>query len=195
MTSPLASTSSLRLLPLRSRSSMRWRTSSRPNQGGGSDAPRTVNRAKVTSSSDGIGAWVTITEIEAIGDTAKDPTSNRYHGSIGLTGNSREASLSRDNAVDSDDKIWVRDGDTLTVTYYEADHTTIIDTDTAIIDAENPSISSISPSERRGDEGQLSGRVLQGYGRRGGLQHEQAARSRRCVRCGPSWRRRLPDQG
>ena len=116
------------------------------DQGAASDAPRTVNRAKVTSSSDGIGAWVTITEIVGIGDTDKDARSNVYHGSIGLTGNSREASQSRDDKDESNDKVWVRDGDTLTVTYYDADHTTIIDTDTATIDAENPSISGISPS-------------------------------------------------
>ena len=116
------------------------------DQGAASDAPRTVNRAKVTSSSDGIGAWVTITEIVAIGDTVKAPRSDKYHGSIGLTGNSREASQSRDDTDEANDKVWVRDGDTLTVTYYDSDHTTIIDTDTATIDAEDPSISGISPS-------------------------------------------------
>ena len=110
------------------------------DQDKGAGAGPDQNRAKVTSSSDSVGAWVTITEVKGVGSTSTAPTSNIYHGSVRLTGDSRDASNDK-NAV------WVRDGDTLTVTFYEDDHVTEIGSDTAIIDAEDPSISGVSPSD------------------------------------------------
>ena len=43
-------------------------------------------------------------------------------------------------------RVWVRDGDTITVEVYEDDNTTVITSDTATIDAQDPSISGLSPS-------------------------------------------------
>ena len=43
-------------------------------------------------------------------------------------------------------RVWVRDGDTITVEVYEDDNTTVITSDTATIDAEDPAISGLSPS-------------------------------------------------
>ena len=44
------------------------------------------------------------------------------------------------------ERVWVRDGDTITVEVYEDDNTTVITSDTATIDAQEPSISGLSPS-------------------------------------------------
>ena len=105
----------------------------------GTGAKKDKNRAKVTSSSDGVGAWVEISEVETPGKMTPSSVSNVYHGSVELTDDAREAS---DNA----NMVWVRDGDTLTVTFYEDDHVAEIDSDEATIDAENPSITGFDPS-------------------------------------------------
>ena len=98
---------------------------------------------RVTSSSDGIGEWVVVREVADIGSKAPSPTTSIYHGSIYLEPDSKIASA-------KDGQIGVRDGDTLTVTLYEADHVTVVDTDTATIDGEKPAILSISPGSTSG---------------------------------------------
>ena len=110
------------------------------NQRAGTTAGADQNRAKVTSSSDGVGEWVKLTEVVAIGSTTTNPTSNIYHGSIYLEPDSTKASK---NAGE----IGVRDGDTLTVAFYESNHVTVVDDDTATIDGEKPAILSVSPGD------------------------------------------------
>ena len=110
------------------------------DQRSGSTAPSDENRVRVTSSSDGIGEWVKVTEVADIGSRVPDPTSNIYHGSIYLEPDSKIASANLE-------QIGVRDGDTLTVTLYEDDHVTVVDDDTATIDGEKPAILSISPGD------------------------------------------------
>ena len=111
------------------------------DQRAGSTAPSDVNRVKVTSSSDGIGEWVPLTEVVKIGSTSTNPTSNIYHGSIYLEPDSTKASKAKG-------EIGVRDGDTLTVTLYEDDHVTVVDDDTATIDGEKPTILSVTPGNK-----------------------------------------------
>ena len=74
------------------------------------------------------------------GSTTTAPTSNIYHGSIYLEPDSSKASKNVG-------QIGVRDGDTLTVAFYESNHITVVDDDTATIDGEKPAILSISPGE------------------------------------------------
>ena len=109
-------------------------------RGGTATTLASNNRVKVTSSSDGIGEWVKVSEVAAIGSTLPSPTTNIYYGSIYLEPDSKIASAEKG-------KIGVRDGDTLTVTLYEDDHVTVVDTDTATIDGEKPAILSISPAD------------------------------------------------
>jgi hypothetical protein len=110
----------------------------------GSTVASTNNRVKVVSTSDSGGEWATISEVTSLGSayaTANlSPTSKIWAGGI---------ELSNDPAATSptDSKIWVQDGDTLTVTYYKSDHTTVIDSTTATIDATNPSITSVTPAD------------------------------------------------
>ena len=111
------------------------------NQRAGTTAGPDQNRAKVTSSSDGVGEWVEITEVAEIGSTNPHPTSNIYHGSIYLESDSAKASRNAE-------EIGVRDGDTLTVTFYEEDQITVVDSDTATIDGEKPAIVSVSPADK-----------------------------------------------
>ena len=73
-------------------------------------------------------------------DTADNaaPTSGYYYGSITVVGDSatgREVG-----------NIWARDGDTITVEFFESDHSEVIGSAEAIIDAVSPSISGIAPS-------------------------------------------------
>ena len=107
----------------------------------GTGAKKDKNRAKVTSSSDGVGAWVEISEVETPGITTASSVSDVYYGSVVLTDDAREASTNAN-------MVWVRDGDTLTVTFYEDDHVTEIDSDEATIDAEDPSITGFDPSNK-----------------------------------------------
>ena len=116
----------------------------------GTTVATTNNRAKVVSTSDSSGEWVTISEIAdpfasgntetALASLAADPNDKLFRGSITLSNDPQ--------ATDPDDgEVWVQDGDTLTVTLYKSDHTTVIDSTTATIDATNPAISSVSPAD------------------------------------------------
>ena len=113
------------------------------DQRAGTTAGSDQNRVKVTSSSDGIGEWVELMEVAEIGSMVSAPTSNIYRGTIYLEPDSSIASA-------KEKQIGVRDGDTLTVTLYEADHVTVVDDDTATIDGEMPAILSISPGSKAG---------------------------------------------
>ena len=109
------------------------------NPGEGAGAPSTENRAKVTSASDSVGEWITIGEVADEGDKTSDPTSNIYHGSIKLSDDAAAT-------ASGDDEIYVRDGETITVTFYDAGDEEV-GSDTATIDAENPLISDLSPAK------------------------------------------------
>ena len=107
--------------------------------GKGTGAGATQNRAKIFSNSDSVGEWVTITEVSGVGSESSAPQSNIYRGVIELSSDAKATQS-------GDGKVWVRDGDTMTVEVYEDDNTTVITSDTATIDAEDPSISGLSPS-------------------------------------------------
>ena len=112
----------------------------------GTGADDNQNRVRVFSESDPVGAWLTITEVANVGTTATAPTSDIYHGSVVLTDDPRDAVDSRgvnDKEDEILDEVSVRDGDTLTVEYYQDNHTTVIASDTATIDDEDPAIVSI----------------------------------------------------
>ena len=99
------------------------------------------NKAKVTSTSDPTGEWVTIDEVAALGATTpKSATSKIFGGQIILS--SDAAATARNDLT-----VWVQDGDTLTLTYYASDHTTVIDSTTASIDATSPTISNVVPAD------------------------------------------------
>ena len=115
------------------------------NRNRGTSAGADENRARVTSSSDGVGRWVTIREVEKIGSQTPAPETNIYHGSIILNSNSTAASR---DSTDEDPQIGVRDGDTLRVVFYQDDHVTEVDDDTATIDGQKPTIVSVSPSDK-----------------------------------------------
>ena len=108
--------------------------------GKGTGAGATQNRAKIFSNSDSVGEWVTITEVTLVGSTSTAPQTDTYWGAIEISSDSKAT-------ASGDGKVWVRDGDTITVEVYEDDNTTVITSDTATIDAENPSISGVSPSD------------------------------------------------
>ena len=109
------------------------------NSGEGAGAPSTENRAKVTSASDSVGAWIKITEVADEGDPNPHPTSNIYHGSVTL---SDDAAATASN----DGEIYVRDGEAITVTFYDSGDEEV-GSDTAIVDAEDPLISGLSPGK------------------------------------------------
>ena len=112
-------------------------------------ATNNAQRVKVTSTSDSSGEWATIVEVKAYGDD--DPTSaNDKALTGGIFRGSVNISTDASHSAAADGSVWVQDGDTLTVTYYEASSATgevgaAIDTDTAIIDATAPSIVNVTP--------------------------------------------------
>jgi len=107
----------------------------------GTSNTTTNNRAKITSTSDPIGEWVDIEEVASYTSSAAgSATSNKYRGKLDL---SSDASKSAAN----DNALWVQEADTLTVTYYASDHTTVINSHSVTIDATNPTVTSISPSD------------------------------------------------
>ena len=88
-------------------------------------------RARVTSSSDPQGELVTITE--------SGPTTGLYSGSVGISGDGATRGA-------DDDGVYVQDGDTLTVTYLDAGGSAV-DSDDITVDAQAPTVSSISPAD------------------------------------------------
>ena len=102
-------------------------------------ATATAGRAKVTSTSDPAGEYVTITEVTAVGATTTSPTSTIFRGDVELSSDAAKQGTNGDG-------VWVSDGDTLTVTYLDASGTSI-DTDTVTVDGVAPTVSSISPAD------------------------------------------------
>ena len=100
----------------------------------------TDNRARVTSTSDASGEWVTISEVDALGNSTLSATSKIFRGAVVLSADAAAT-------APDDGKVWVQDGDTLTVTFYKSDHTTVIDSTTATIDATDPTITDVVPAD------------------------------------------------
>ncbi len=104
--------------------------------------------AKVTSSSDSAGEWISISEVTASGNSTPDDQADFYTGSV-IISDDAGATASGDSSV------WVQDGDTLTVTYYgcgdsctdTTDSATVIDSTTATIDYSDPTITVTSPAD------------------------------------------------
>ena len=69
----------------------------------------------------------------------RSATSQLFRGNLNLTSNAAVQGTNNDG-------VWVQDGDTLTVTYMDADGNAI-DTDTITIDGVKPTVSSISPAD------------------------------------------------
>ena len=98
-----------------------------------------LRRARVTSTSDAAGEYVSITEVTAVGSATSSPDSKIFLGSILLSSDAATQGANFDG-------VWVQDGDTLTVTYLKSDGTTL-DTDTITVDAVKPTIGAISPAD------------------------------------------------
>ena len=99
----------------------------------------TAGRAKVTSTSDPQGEFVTISEVSAIGTTTASASSQLFRGDLKL---SSSAAVQGTN----NDGVWISDGDTVTVTYLTSAGVAI-DTDTVTADAVDPVISSVVPAD------------------------------------------------
>ena len=102
--------------------------------------------AKVTSTSDTAGEWISISEVTASGNSTPDDQADFYTGTV-IISDDAGATASGDGSV------WVQDGDTLTVSYYgcgdsctdTTDSSTVIDYTEATIDYSDPSITVTSP--------------------------------------------------
>ncbi len=130
------------------------------------DAVPDSRRAKVTSTSDPQGEWVTAMEVAA--DDAQgtaSATSQLFAGMVTLSDDAAASGTAgwctadrvafdtgngsgpcEDESVGyADGGVWVQDGDTLTVTYYDED-LAVVDTDTVTVDTVSPAISNITPA-------------------------------------------------
>lgn len=87
----------------------------------------TSTRAKIISSSDTNGEWVGFSEITSETNTSPDSISTLFFGNIVLSDN-----VSSQNTGDG--LIWVQSGDSITVTYFEADGVTPIASDTTDVE-------------------------------------------------------------
>ncbi len=125
--------------------------------GQASDGPSGSQRAKVTSTSDPQGEWVTITESGA--------TTNMFSGMVSLSSSASSSgtagvctearvSLDADGGVCedrgagdyADGGVWVQDSDTVTVTYYDSS-LAVVATDSVTVDTVSPEVSNISPAD------------------------------------------------
>ena len=118
-----------------------------------SDVPTGSQKAKVTSTSDPQGEWVTITESGA--------TTNMFSGMVSLSDDAAASGTAGECTMGSladggvceggtdgaytDGGVWVQNGDTLTVTYYDSD-LAVVATDSVTVDTVSPQISNISPA-------------------------------------------------
>lgn len=104
-----------------------------------------THRAKVTSTSDSTGEWIQVTEVDDEGSTTASVDAGIFRGAVNI-------GVDASHATAADGAVWVQDGDTLTVTYYNAidssgnDGAAIAST-TSTIDASNPEIVITSPSD------------------------------------------------
>ena len=127
--------------------------------GEASNGPSGSQRAKVTSTSDPQGEWVTISENGGA-------TTNMFSGMVSLSddaaasgtaGECTQARVDLDTGAGSgpcedgtdggyaDGGVWVQNGDTLAVTYYDS-NLAVVATDSVTVDTVSPQISNISPA-------------------------------------------------
>ena len=99
----------------------------------------TLRRAKVTSTSDPQGEFVTISEVASIGSSTAAPKSGIFRGNVKLSSSAATQGTNSDG-------VWLQDGDTVTVSYLKSDGTSE-DTDTITVDDVKPTISVIVPGD------------------------------------------------
>ena len=99
----------------------------------------TLRRAKVISTSDPAGEWVTISEVVSATNAAASATSRVFSGIVFLSSNAANQGTNADG-------VWVQDGDTLTVQYMNSAGT-VLDSDTVTIDGVKPTIAAIVPAD------------------------------------------------
>ena len=83
-------------------------------------------RVKVFSESDTTGEWIAVSEVASETDDTAAPKSGLFLG---------ETTLSPDTNQAGDGKVFVSPGDEVTVGYYESDGTTLISSDTVMVEA------------------------------------------------------------
>ena len=103
----------------------------------GSDS--TLRKAKVTSTSDPAGEWITIGEVTSLSATTSNATSQVFYGTVALSSNAAHQGTNSDG-------VWVQDGDTVTASYY-ANGTTLTDSTTLTVDGVKPTISGVTPAD------------------------------------------------
>jgi hypothetical protein len=104
-------------------------------------ATSATNRAKITSTSDPVGEWVDIKEVIAYSSTAAaNATAQKWSGKLRLSSDASKSAA-------ADNFIWVQEADTLTVTFYGTDNSTVIDSHSVTVDATNPTITDILPAD------------------------------------------------
>jgi hypothetical protein len=96
-------------------------------------ATLTSGQAKVTSTSDPDGEYVTISEVASATDSSPNATSRLFRGTVVLTSDPSKQGTNADG-------VYVSDANTITVTYLSA-------TDTLTADGGDPSISNLSPAD------------------------------------------------
>ena len=99
----------------------------------------TLRRAKVISTSDPAGEYVTISEVASATDSTANATSRVFSGIVFL---SSDAATQGTNS----DGVWVQDADTVTVQYLDSAGT-VVDSDTVTIDGVKPTIAAITPAD------------------------------------------------
>ncbi len=99
----------------------------------------TLRRAKIISTSDPAGEYVTVTEVASATDSTGSATSRVFSGLVFL---SSDAATQGTNS----DGVWVQDADTLTVQYLDSAGT-VVDSDTVTIDGVKPTIAAIVPAD------------------------------------------------
>ena len=133
------------------------------NQNLGTGADDDQNRVLVTTSSSPSGKWVTIREVNranldltnaigttegAVVTTEPRPQSNYYYGSIKLVDDTQEGRINEkvEMGTRAQGNIYARDGDTITVQFFEKDHSTEIGSAEATADGLKPSIGGVEPA-------------------------------------------------
>ena len=99
----------------------------------------TLRRAKVISTSDPAGEYVTISEVASATDSTANATSRVFSGIVFL---SSDAATQGSNS----DGVWVQDADTVTVQYLNSAGT-VVDSDTVTVDGVKPTIAAITPAD------------------------------------------------
>ena len=98
-----------------------------------------LRRAKIISTSDPAGEYVTLNEVASAIDSTASATSKVFSGAVFL---SSDAATQGSNS----DGVWVQDGDTLTVQYLNSSGT-VLDSDTVSIDGVKPTIAAVVPAD------------------------------------------------